>query len=289
MKKVFLTFADTRMKNSLNRILRQAESLNYYNEIIGYNELDIDPVFLNHFKPHLTPGSKGYGYWCWKPQIILQILNSLDDGDIIQYTDAGCHLNSSGQKRLEEYFNIASDSKSGLLAFQAFPPKGPLSHDGRQLLDLSEYKWVKGDLLDYLGVRENESILTTQTIGAGIIFIRKCSSSMSILREWLNVLETNFSLIDDTPSNSINLDGFIEHRHDQSIFSLLCKLNNVETVSAYEYWYPGRHSMKPDWEALKNFPIHAKRDKDFGIKNKIESRIKKLKYNFKRALRKLKP
>lgn len=288
MKKVFLTFADSRMKNSLNRIIRQANSLNIYDEIIGYNEGDLAPSFLNNFKCHLTSGSKGYGYWSWKPQILLQVLNSIEDGDILQYTDAGCHLNSDGMKRLDQYFDIANESKSGILAFQACPPKEPFNYDGRKLLDLSEYKWVKGDLLDHLGVRDNENILRSQTIGAGIIFIKKCSSSMSIITEWLKIVETDFSFIDDTPSKSSNLVGFTEHRHDQSIFSLLCKLNDVDTVSAYEYWYPSRASMKPDWEALKNFPIHAKRDKDFGFKHKVQSRVKKLIHNFKRAFLKLK-
>jgi hypothetical protein len=71
-------------------------------------------------------------------------------------------------------------------------------------------------------------------------------------------------LIDDTPSSSPNKYGFIEHRHDQAIFSLLCIKYKVLTVSAYEYWYPKKGSLQiiaPDWAALKEFPIHAKRDK----------------------------
>ena len=75
----------------------------------------------------------------------------------------------------------------------------------------------------------------------------------------------DFNLIDDTPSKSKNLKGFIEHRHDQAVFSILCKINSVDTLSAYEYWYPSKSKGKPDWSILKDYPIHAKRDLDYGV------------------------
>jgi hypothetical protein len=37
----------------------------------------------------------------------------------------------------------------------------------------------------------------------------------------------NYHLIDDTPSKSPNFTEFIEHRHDQSILSLLTKLYDM--------------------------------------------------------------
>ena len=34
--------------------------------------------------------------------------------------------------------------------------------------------------------------------------------------------------MDDTPSQSPNLSGFIENRHDQSVFSILTKLRGID-------------------------------------------------------------
>jgi len=34
----------------------------------------------------------------------------------------------------------------------------------------------------------------------------------------------HLELVDDSPSVLPNADGFIENRHDQSVFSLLCKM-----------------------------------------------------------------
>lgn len=260
MKKVFLTFADQRMSRALQRIKNQALAMGSYDFIVLANENNLDLKFREQFSEYLKPGVRGFGYWSWKAQIILQTLSQMNDGDLLQYTDAGCHLNPKGRKKLDEYFIKAQNSKSGVLAFQSTPPT--FHNQKIKLLDLREAKWCKGDLCDALGVRSNTNIMDTQTIGAGVIFIKKCDESLKLVTSWLDVYKNNFNLIDDSKSKSENPLGFIEHRHDQSIFSILSKLNRVETVSAYEYWYPnGKGRPGPDWEVLREYPIHAKRDR----------------------------
>lgn len=260
MKKIFLTFADQRMRRALERIHNQAINMGVYDCIVIANENNLDLNFREKFAKYLKPEFRGFGYWTWKAQIILQTLNQMSDGDILQYTDAGCHLNSSGRKRLDEYFLKAQDSESGILAFQAIPP--PFHNSKIKLPNLQESRWCKGDLIDALAVRSREEIMSTQTIGAGVIFIKKCEESTRIVKHWLDIYESNINLIDNSKSRSEDPFGFVEHRHDQSIFSILAKLNRVETVSAYEYWYPHAiFPLLPDWKILKDYPIHAKRDK----------------------------
>jgi hypothetical protein len=221
-----------------------------------------DDKFFDKLKGNV----RGFGYWCWKPQIIKQVLDHLDDGDILQYTDVGCRLNIQGKTRLMEYFELASQDPLGILAFQNIAPSGPLIHDGRQLLGLIDSHWTKGDLIDYFAVRDRPEITETPTIGAGIFFLKKGADSCALISDWLKVYETQFALADDSPSKSPNLGGFIENRHDQGIFSLLCKTRGVYTISAYEYWYPKINDLRhADWASLANMPIHAKRDKDYGL------------------------
>ena len=47
-----------------------------------------------------------------------------------------------------------------------------------------------------------------------------------LVNEWYNIC-CNYHMIDDTPSIELNLPGNIEHRHDQSVFSLLTKKYNL--------------------------------------------------------------
>jgi len=234
--------------------------MNTYDVIVVANENNLDIRFREKYKNYLIPKVRGFGYWAWKAQIILQTLSQMDDGDLLQYTDAGCHLNTSGRENLLRYFSRAEQSVTGILGFQAVPPD---FHNKKiSLPDLREYKWCKGDLLDALGVRCQMSIINTQTIGATVLFIKKCDASLSIIQQWLQTYDSNISLIDDSVSKSENIIGFVEHRHDQAIFSLLGKMHNIETVSAYEYWYPSATiPFLPDWRILQKYPVHVKRDK----------------------------
>ncbi|WP_142804404.1 hypothetical protein [Tepidiphilus sp. J10] len=259
MKKIFLTFADSRMRAALARITMQANGLGVYDYVLALDEASLDLGFREEFKERLILGSRGYGYWVWKPQIILQTLRQLRDGDILHYCDTGCHLRQQGKLRLLDYIDIVNRSSTGILAFQAVPPS---FHDGRRLPDLREKVWCKADLAEFFGVRANENIMNAPAIGAGIFFIRKCRSSLELIEKWQQVYRSGFSLVDDSPSLLPNPPEFKDHRHDQSIFSILCKLAGVETVSAYEYWYPRKDDCRfPDWQALKSYPIHAARDR----------------------------
>lgn len=268
LKIIFLSFGNSDLQKSAKRIEKQALKMDIYDEISIYNEHKLDTDFRKHFSQKLRKHTRGFGYWCWKPQIILQALSKMKDGDILHYADMGCHLNANGVSRLKDYINYASKSQSGILAFQAIPPD---FHDGQQLPDLRDKLWVKGDLLDYFHVRDRKEIVETPTYGATTLFIKKSIHSINFIKEWVTVYYQDFTLTDDTPSKSPNLEGFIENRHDQSIFSILCKLYKVTTLSAYEYWYPQKeNTARPDWETLKNYPIHARRDKQFGLRYMIE-------------------
>lgn len=267
MKRYLISFADTRYATTLERFRSQAIGMGVYDNIITYTENDLDRSFKEKVGPWLKgKGTKGYGYWSWKPQIILQTLQNMQDGDLLQYTDAGCHLNVDGKNRLLEYFSMTEKSNKGILIFENKPPEPPLIYDGRPLFEWNESMWCKGDLIDHLSVRGNVDILKSPVRGAGIIFFRKSRFVEHFINRWLSVIYSDFNLINDAPSKSPNEPDFRDHRHDQSIFSILSKLENIhDTVSAYEYYYPanyrpGYHKFSADWESLKQFPIHVRRD-----------------------------
>jgi hypothetical protein len=193
---------------------------------------------------------------------VKQILNQINEGDVVHWVDAGCHMNRRGRWRLQEYFTLADISPTGVLGFQCRAPEPPFPHDGRELPDFRDSEWTKGDLLDYLGVRDNHQLLNEPCIGACTFMIRKCPNSVAFVDRWLSIPYEDYSLIDDSPSRSPNPEGFKEHRHDQSIFSILSKLQNVTTVSVYESWYPFANDCNnPDWSMVKNYPIQVRRDR----------------------------
>ena len=283
MKNNFVAFADSKMSRTFRRLSKQVKSLKIFEGVYLFDESNLPVYFKEKFKDKLIAGSRGYGYWSWKPEVILMALNQIEEGDRLLYIDSGCHLNIHGKKRLIEYFNILDKEEKGIIAFQTDQPNqenSTLIYDGRTLFDHLNYKWIKGDLLDYFGVRNNNNYIKEQMIEATVILIKKCLPAHKIIKEWQQIISERFDLLDDTPSVSPNLIGFIEHRHDQSIWSLLCLKYKIKTISSYEYFYPINNGKRIDLdtEALKKFPIHAMRDKDFGFIYNTIKNIKRFTY-----------
>lgn len=287
-----VSFADSRMYKSLIRLSKQAHTFKFFDKIFLLNEYNLSNSFKKKFKNNLILGSKGYGYWCWKPEIIMNIMNEINNGDCLLYVDAGCHLNIHGKKRLLEYFDLIKKQNKGIIAFQAVEPNkknSKLKYDGRKLRNLKNYKWIKGDVLDFFDVRNNKDVTNSQEIAGGVLLVKKCDQSVMIIKKWKEIIIEHFNFITDQPSISPNLPGFIENRHDQGIWTLLCIKNKIRTISAYEFWYPKKNSNKlePDWDALYNSPIHAKRDKNLGSINNLLRKLKRKKYQFLNILFKI--
>lgn len=272
-KKIFCTFADSRLKRSLYRIQKQSVEMEAYDNVFIFDETSLNTSFKEKFKDHLIQGSRGYGYWSWKPQVILQVLNQVEVGDVIQYSDSGCHLNKKGKVRLLEYFELAKNSKSGILSFRS--KNIAELNEGENFYGNLEFKYNKADLLNYFGVLNNSSITNTVQYEAGIIFIRKDASTIKFIEDWINIFSNDFHFIDDSPSVIPNIKGFIDHRHDQSIYSVLCKLKGVEELYSSEYYTEG------DWNILENFPIWVKRDMDFGFLQKNKKALFTALYHLK--------
>jgi hypothetical protein len=207
-------------------------------------------------------------------------LDKIQEGDRLLYIDSGCHLNIDGKKRLIEYFNILDKEEKGIVCFQIKQPNkenSTLIYDGRPLFDHHNYQYIKGDLLDYFGVRDNDNYVKEDMIEATVILIKKCLPAYKIIKEWQKIIGERFDLVDDRPSVSPNLTGFIEHRHDQAIWSLLCLKYKIKTISSYEYFYPINNGQRIELDlvALKKYPIYAMRDKNWGFIYHAISNIKR--------------
>ena len=80
--------------------------------------------------------------------------------------------------------------------------------------------------------------------------------------------------IDDTPSKIKNFNVFIENRYDQSVFSIMCKKNQIENISAYECDWAYQKNLRT-WLHLKDKPIIAKRDLQYSLFLRFINRQKK--------------
>jgi len=250
-----VTFADSAMSHMHRRFKRQARGLKVFDKVNCWTEHDLDQSFRRDFATKLRRDVNGYGYFVWKPQVILQALRISEMGDVLLYVDSGSHLVSTGRDRFLEYVEIVKKSKSGILAFE---------------LTFPEKQWTKNDLMVHLGVSDNPEIRDTPQVQAGAIFVHNRPEVMGFFEDWLNVFRYRFDLVDDTDSQTPNDESFVAHRHDQSVFSLLAKAREVDVLSALEQYPPGD---PPDWQSLIAYPIHHRRDKRT-ITRKVAARMR---------------
>lgn len=233
------TFADTKYIKTLNRIKQEAINLNLFNNIFAWNENDLDIDFVEKHMDFITKNKRGYGYWIWKPQIILQALKKTPKGSVLVYCDAGCSLNTLGINRLKEYCEMVKNHPSGILSFK-------LSH--------IEKTWTKMDLMHYFNYLKQEELSSYQ-VAATAIIIHNTDAVYKFFYKWLDTcVIDNYRYIDDSPSIIPNTEFFIEHRHDQSIFSILCKQNQCLIIPDETYW-------ENAWDKNSHYPIHARRFK----------------------------
>jgi len=237
---IISSFANTPLTNGFSRLKAQAQEFNVFDEIKFYSERDLELSFRIKFRKLLRPYSKGYGFWCWKPQVIAQTLKIMNEGDILLYMDVGSHLNVSGRNCFIDYLDLVSKSGTGILAFRS-----PVH---------IERKLTKMDVFRYFQVEDDEFYTNTTQIEATHIFIRKCQTSSNFVNEWLQVLFDNSDLFTDSISQSPDFFEFEAHRHDQSVFSILAKKYNIETRSTDE-------TYSENWDTMYNYPLLAKREK----------------------------
>tara|TARA_Y100001970_G_scaffold279608_1_gene387250 strand:- start:3709 stop:4587 length:879 start_codon:yes stop_codon:yes gene_type:complete len=287
-KIVLIAFATNDLKRSAKRLKYQALKSKYYTDIKIFSSNDLD----EHTKSFIDDiikknGKRGFGYWYWKPCLILKILKELKDNDIVHYLDIGCHININNEK-FKSYISLLDSNFKGLMAFQYYPLKNNDDITNINFPKREEYKFTKADLLNYFGYLDNDEIIKSPQYWAGSFFIKKNDFCINFLESWIDIFKNNFNLVNDSPSIKKNYPGFIENRHDQSIFSLLCKKNSIYSISAYESDWAIKNNQRT-WEHNQSNPFLAKRDLEYNILKRFLNRQKRnlnrLKYKLKNRFR----
>lgn len=238
-----VTFADTKYAQTLNRIKVEAQRMNVFKNVFAWTEHDLDIDFVNKHHNFISNNKRGFGYWIWKPQIILQALKKTPRGSVLVYCDAGCSLNPEGIPRLQEYGEMVKNHPSGILSFKL---------DGH-----FEYNWSKMDLMSYLDYTKPEEI-SSNHVCATVIILHNTDAVEKFVDKWLDTcVRENYRYVNDSPSVLPNTQFFRDNRHDQSVFSIMSKQNHCLSIPDETYWAENGHT----WEANKHYPIHARRFK----------------------------
>ena len=275
-KIILCAFASPDLILSAKRVIKQAKQTKIYDDIKICSINDLTKIEKNKLQKIIKKedGKRGYGYWFWKPLIIKKLLSKMKKGDILHYVDVGCHIELKAIERLNYYIKKVIKSKKGILAFQfhklrdkekkfTFPVR-------------KEYMYTKSDLLKYFKIIKDKKVTHTPQFAAGCIFFKKNNFTLNFVDSWSKVFKDNLKLVDDSPSKIKNFKGFIEHRHDQSVFSILCKKKKIERLSAFEVdWVYLRSNNQRTWEHNSHCPVLLKRDLKYNLFRRFLNRQRK--------------
>jgi hypothetical protein len=247
-----VSFGDTtNYGGALTRILVQSSQWQHQGERIFktvniYNENHLmreHQDFWSSHKNHIQQNRRGYGYWIWKSFLVKHVMDQVAENDVVLWIDAGCQFNTAALPRFREYIDITRNS--GICCFDVKMP---------------EYQWTKLDTALRIVDDVDSHMNTGQLITTAVFFLNN-SINKKIVTEWYDIgIENSYHYITDAPSAAHNMPGFAEHRHDQSILSLLIKKYNQYVALPDETYF------KPNWktEGLA-YPIWATRNPSTSI------------------------
>ncbi len=204
----FLTFGShSNHIEAGERLLKQAKSLDLFHNLDFYKSDDLkkDKDFWNRHGAFIENNKRGYGYWLWKSYLINKTIQKLKNGNILLYCDSGSEIVKSEKQYLLEYIEAVKKYKI-------------LAHI---LYVTNEYAFSKMDLILKLGMTNYGEVYFCQ-IEAGVILLEVNDLTRNFINKWYELC-CDYHNIDDSPSINPNVKFFYEHRHDQSIFSLLIK------------------------------------------------------------------
>lgn len=237
----FLSFGNGTYTRSAKRIENEARRCGWFDNIEVYNQLRLEQTeFWQNHGNFCQENPRGYGYWIWKPWLIRKTIESISDDDILVYADSGCTINTNCPK---EYFDE-------IIKNLCETPLGIYCHE---LSSCQEYKYTKPETIVALAADDK---LDTPQIMATILFIRKCEASLKFIDKWFEwCIKNNYIYINDLYNIQYDVpENFVDHRHDQSIFSIL-----VKKSSYAPYIVPDNTWKNNDGSWPPNTPIWATR------------------------------
>ena len=211
--KLLINYADELFQASREINCKTGTDVAGFNKVISYSPQDIDKYFYHKHKK-LLKQFRGNGYWVWKPYFIKKSLELLDEGDVLFYCDSGVIFLSS----IQPVIDFALQTGQKVVPFE--------------LEYAMEKIWTKRDAFILMDCDTSEYTDTPQCLASYHCWIQS-KFAMDFVEEWLYYIQDE-RITTDIPNQlgEPNYPGFVEHRHDQSIFSLLAKQHGLKACGS---------------------------------------------------------
>lgn len=211
-KKYMLLYDDESgvYSNHINKLIHSIKQFSDF-EIIVFTKSQInkDKQFIKDNADILNQ-SRGGGYWLWKPYIIHKTLQKLNENDILFYIDSTYYFT---EEFSELYRNV---NKQNILIWKNKPNEESYLFKN----------WCKMDIILKHNLYKEVFIKNMEICWAGAIVLQKNNTITNLINNWFTICCCKD--ITDSPSEVTNSYDFIDHRHDQSLLSIVLHKYNIQ-------------------------------------------------------------
>jgi hypothetical protein len=207
--KIHINYAHGRYLNSQKNCCSSALALGGFDRSIAYRYENIDPEFVRQ-NSYIFSQPRGAGCWIWKPYLLSKTLESVQEGDWIMYTDSGMHFVRNPWEWIMSNEHLIGEK--GIATF------GTCNKNK---------VYCKRDAFVLMGLDEPEYTDSEQRT-ASIFLCKKTPFSVDFVARWLRWC-CDPRILTDLPNTQgkPNYPEFLDHRHDQSVMSLMCIKDDV--------------------------------------------------------------
>lgn len=257
---IAINYADENFRKAQKFNTKTAYKKGKVDKVIEYSPKDIDKRFYEDHKNILSE-KRGGGYWLWKPYIVVKTLEEISEGDYLFYCDSGAYYINN----IKYLINDMEKMNTDIMVFE---------------LPLIEKQWTKNELFNLMECVEEEYKESNQILGTYFL-IKKSDYSMKFFEKYLKYACIE-DVLNDKYDEELQCEDFIDHRHDQSLLSLLSKKEKLRPFRD-----PSQFGIRP-WEyAGESRLIRYKRYKNSNYPKIILSqrRVNIMKFRIKESIR----
>jgi hypothetical protein len=224
----FVTFYSNKLEYRLAsiRLFRQATQNNLFTNKFFYNEKKIFEVISKKYKKDLgnftaAKKTQGFIYYAWKPIVILECLEKMQENEILLYCDIGCNI-------------LYDDYAWKKLLDKVKKHKIVLSYSKgyhQRKFGSEEFKWTQPEVFKALRVKTPDR--NSSQYQATWILIVNNPKNRTLIKTWeQRCTDNNFFLLKPNKANSSSRSSLIYHAYDQAILSCLLKSKSYKPAIA---------------------------------------------------------